>query len=180
MKKLTTEEFIRKAKEIHGDKYDYSKTVYGKDNKTKVCIICPIHGEFKQKPNVHLNGKGCRICKTSKLERLIFDFLKENKIQFIYQAKKNDLKWLHKQSLDFYMPEYKIAIECQGKQHFIEDGWNNKDTLKINIERDERKRKLCEENGIKLLYYSNLDIDYPYEVITDKNKLLEIIQNYEK
>ena len=60
-KQLTTEEFIRRAKEIHGDKYDYSKVEYV-GSKTKVCIICTEHGEFWQTPNGHLNGKGCPIC----------------------------------------------------------------------------------------------------------------------
>ena len=44
-KKLTTQEFIEKAKLVHGDKYDYSKVDYV-NSQTKVCIICPIHGEF--------------------------------------------------------------------------------------------------------------------------------------
>lgn len=47
-KKITTEEFIRRAKKVHGDKYDYSKVKYVKA-KEKVCIICPIHGEFTPK-----------------------------------------------------------------------------------------------------------------------------------
>lgn len=48
------------------------------------------------------------------------------------------------------------------------------------IERDNIKRKLCLENGVKLLYYSNLKIDYPYEVITDINNLLKVIELYAK
>lgn len=59
--KLTTEEFIKKAREVHGDKYDYSKVEYV-DNKTKVCIICPIHGEFWQSPEKHLSSQGCKKC----------------------------------------------------------------------------------------------------------------------
>lgn len=59
--KLTTEEFIRRAKEVHGDKYDYSKVEYV-NNTTKVCIICPTHGEFWQKPNTHIQKKGCKKC----------------------------------------------------------------------------------------------------------------------
>ena len=62
MGKLTTEEFIKKAKEIHGDKYDYSKVEY-KNLSTKVCIICPEHGEFWQSPGSHLTGRGCMKCK---------------------------------------------------------------------------------------------------------------------
>ena len=61
MRKLTTEEFIAKARAIHGDKYGYSKVEYIK-NTTKVCIICPIHGEFWQTPASHLNGQGCITC----------------------------------------------------------------------------------------------------------------------
>lgn len=61
VKKLTTKDFIEKSKAIHGDKYDYSKVDY-KGNKIKVCIICPIHGEFWQRPNEHLSGNGCIKC----------------------------------------------------------------------------------------------------------------------
>lgn len=60
-KKLTTEEFISHARKIHGDKYDYSKVEY-KNAKTKIRIVCPIHGEFWQTPDKHLHGKGCDKC----------------------------------------------------------------------------------------------------------------------
>ena len=57
----TTEEFIKKAKEVHGNKYDYSNTEYV-NSKKPVTIICPIHGEFKQTPFNHLSGNGCPEC----------------------------------------------------------------------------------------------------------------------
>ena len=60
-KRLTLEEFIEKARNIHGDKYDYSLVDY-KNSTTKVKIICPIHGVFEQKPNIHLDGSGCIKC----------------------------------------------------------------------------------------------------------------------
>ena len=50
--------FIERSIKIHGNKYDYSKVEY-KDFYTKVCIICPIHGEFWQKPNIHIRTKIC-------------------------------------------------------------------------------------------------------------------------
>lgn len=68
---LTLLEFINKAKEIHNDKYDYSKSNYVNYN-SKLNIICPIHGEFKQLVGNHLSGKGCPKCKfdnTSKIKR---------------------------------------------------------------------------------------------------------------
>lgn len=67
--------FCEKAKEIHGNKYDYSKVDYI-NSQTKVCIICPEHGEFWQRPNVHLNKHGCPFCKTSKLEEIVISILK--------------------------------------------------------------------------------------------------------
>ena len=57
----STEKFIEEAIKVHGDKYNYSKVDY-KGNKTDVTIICPIHGEFKQKPSMHLRGNGCPKC----------------------------------------------------------------------------------------------------------------------
>jgi hypothetical protein len=54
------EEWINKAIKVHGDKYDYSKVKY-KNNKTKVLIICPEHGEFWQEPSSHLSKHGCPI-----------------------------------------------------------------------------------------------------------------------
>ena len=59
--KKTLAVFIRQAKEVHGDKYDYSKVVYNSTDE-KVCIICPEHGEFWQTPYSHLKGSGCPIC----------------------------------------------------------------------------------------------------------------------
>lgn len=59
--KLTIEKFIEKARKVHNNKYDYSKVVY-KKSKDKVCIICPIHGEFYQTPNIHFRGNGCSEC----------------------------------------------------------------------------------------------------------------------
>ena len=57
-----TEAFITQAKAIHGDKYDYSKVKYV-NNRTKVTIVCPVHGDFQQQPSSHINQKaGCKKC----------------------------------------------------------------------------------------------------------------------
>ena len=61
MAKLTTEEFIAKAKAVHGDRYDYSKVEYV-GTKSPVIIICKEHGEFQQTPQKHLAGQGCIKC----------------------------------------------------------------------------------------------------------------------
>ena len=75
-KQLTTEEFIEKAREVHGDKYDYSKVNYV-NTYTKVTIICPIHGDFEQTPNAHLAGQGCPICNLGFTKAYKISLLKE-------------------------------------------------------------------------------------------------------
>lgn len=57
----TLQEFIFEANLKHCNKYNYSKSVY-KTCKDKICIICPIHGNFQQTPANHLRGSGCPIC----------------------------------------------------------------------------------------------------------------------
>lgn len=65
---MDTEEFIRKARELHGDRYIYSKINYIK-SKDKVIITCPIHGDFEIFPNSHLKGKGCSHCAKSQTSK---------------------------------------------------------------------------------------------------------------
>ena len=60
-KKKTFDLFVLEARNVHGNKYDYSKVEY-KNNLTKVCIICPEHGEFWKSPKHHLHGQGCPLC----------------------------------------------------------------------------------------------------------------------
>ena len=68
-KRKTTEQFIIQAKKVHGDKYDYSKVEY-KNQHTEVCVICPKHGEFWQRPKTHLRGRGCPQCGKEKLRTM--------------------------------------------------------------------------------------------------------------
>lgn len=68
---MNTQQFIVKARMLHGDKYDYSKVEYV-DTSTKVCIICPIHGEFWQRPNDHLTGHACRYCHIDSTKELVY------------------------------------------------------------------------------------------------------------
>ncbi len=58
---VTTESFIAGAKEIYGDRYDYSKVNY-KNREHRVTIVCPVHGDFQVYAREHLDGKGCPKC----------------------------------------------------------------------------------------------------------------------
>ena len=148
-KRLGTQEFIKRAKQIHGDKYDYSKVEYV-TSETKVQIICPKHGEFFQTPNCHLSGHGCPICNESHLEKTMKNILLENNIEFEQQKK---FIWLGRQTLDFYLPQYNIGIECQGGQHFqaVEHFGGEKEFQKL-LRRDKIKKQKCDTNNLKLFY----------------------------
>ena len=168
--KKTTEQFIEESKKNHGDKYDYSKVDYI-NGITKVCIICPEHGEFWQTPNDHLDGHGCPKCNKSSLEKEVEMLLGSKHIIFEQQKR---FDWLGRQSLDFYLPEYNIAIECQGEQHYKPiKHFGGIKTYNYTIKRDEKKKLLCEKNNIILLYYTHCKINNnDNNIYYNKNSLL--------
>lgn len=62
-KKLTQEEWVKRAEKIHAGRYDYSKVKYT-NSKVKVEIVCKEHGSFWQEPSSHVHtGRGCPVCK---------------------------------------------------------------------------------------------------------------------
>ena len=175
-KRLTNEEFIEKAQKVHQNKYDYSKVNYV-NTSTKVCIICKEHGEFWQTPNNHLFGAGCPTCPQSNMEGEVRQFLIKNNIQFEQEKSFEWLRFNKKMFLDFFLPEYGVAIECQGGQHFSPtDLFGGEDFYKLTIERDQVKRELCKKHGINILYYSHAHIDYPYPVFESLRLLLQAIK----
>lgn len=177
----TTEEFIKKAQEIHGDKYDYSKTEYIND-KEKVCIICPVHGEFWQRPGNHLHGWGCKKCSQSHLEGEILKLLNNTGIKFEYQKTFDWLKYITNLSLDFYLPDKKIAIECQGVQHYFPTSFGGEvspeELFSLIKNRDRIKKSLCEEHGIRVLYFTHENVQKNSDTFFDTATLLnEIIKD---
>src|ERR1035437_3659881 len=101
-KKLTTEEFIIRAKAIHGDKYDYSKVKYI-NARTKVIIGCknPLHEDYEQVPDAHLRGQGCKECGIKHRS----DSRKSNTKEFIERAIE-----IHGEKYDYSKVEYVDAI----------------------------------------------------------------------
>lgn len=144
------ETFIEKAKKVHGDKYDYSKSKWD-GAKKEIIITCKKHGDFIQKPNNHLSGYGCPYCNNSKLEDEIQKYLTENNIKYINRCNRKEFSWLERQHLDFYLPDYNVAIECQGRQHF--ENVDYFESLEKNIENDFNKKQKCKKNKVKILYY---------------------------
>jgi hypothetical protein len=110
LKKLTTEDFIIKAKDVHGDKYNYSMVEYV-TAKIKVSILCSEHGEFEQVPNNHLSGQGCPIC-GGKTKLTIEEFIRK-------------AKEVHGDKYDYSLVKYKnaitkVKIKCNTHNHVFE------------------------------------------------------------
>jgi hypothetical protein len=102
-----TEEFIKKAVSVHGDKYDYSNVQYSKSCE-KVEIVCLKHGSFWQTPNNHLRGKGCKKC----ANELLSDIRKYTTVDFVNKARA-----VHDNKYDYSKVTYKnrndlITIIC--------------------------------------------------------------------
>ena len=103
-----TESFIKKAKKMHGDRYDYSLAEYN-SSYSKVKIICSVHGIFEQSPSSHIQGRGCPTCK------------KEN---LLYYVKQREMK--------FYDFENKAKFKFSNKYSYNEDNFTN-GSKKIDI-----------------------------------------------
>ena len=109
----TSEEFISRAKLIHGETYDYSNVNYVNSHRL-VEILCRKHGPFKQIPYVHLYGCGCRLCgkSASNPENEIYDYI----IGLIgtCEVVRNNRKLLDGHEIDIYIPSLKIGFEYDG------------------------------------------------------------------
>ena len=179
---LGKEKFIQMAKEVHGEKYTYDHVEYV-NNKTYVLVTCSIHGDFPVWPFNHIYAhSGCPKCNASHMENEVETRLKDNNIEYIAQCGKKLFDWLGYQRLDFYLPEYKMAIECQGEQHFKSvEHFGGDERFKKRLEEDKTKLELCKEHGIDVLYYSNCQgVEFPYKVINNINLLIEEINNHGK
>ena len=162
-RKKTTEEFIKHAKEIHGDKYDYSKSNYI-NSTTKIEIVCPEHGSFFQSYVGHvLLKQNCPICSktTYKGEEKISNYLKAMKIDFETQKTFEDCKDKRCLKFDFYIPKQNLIIEYDGEQHYkmYTSFYRTEKDFKDAKERDELKNKLLKEHNIDLIR-----IPYDFEI----------------
>ena len=145
--KNNIENFINKANKIHNNYYDYTKSIYNRNNE-KIEIICPIHGSFWQKSTHHINRKqGCAKCSknVSKPEIEVQDFVKSLGLKI----KTNDRKFLENgQELDIIIHSKKLAIEFNGTYwHYDKRNKNIK-----SKEFHSNKSKICKSKNYVLLH----------------------------
>lgn len=72
MSRDSKDDFIRKSRAVHGDRYNYSKVEY-LGSRVKVIVICPVHGEFLVRPDIHIGGSICKKCQFEKKKKVLFD-----------------------------------------------------------------------------------------------------------
>ena len=148
---VTTNIFTNKAKQIHGEKYNY----YLDDipnTKVKIKIHCPKHGDFEQNVNNHLNGAGCPKCSRSRGESFIQLVLDKYKIPYKpeHRLPPNRCKY------DFYLPEHNLLIEFHGLQHyqFVEFFHKDQEDFLYKKERDRFKLELARMHRIPIIYFN--------------------------
>ena len=164
METLTTEEFIKRAKSLHGDIYDYSETSY-KGSALPLKIIHPKCGrEFYQVARVHLRGHGCKCLKCSKGEALISKLLKERDIEFERQVTFNELRNPKtKRPLFFdFLVRKNLVIEFDGAHHrqpvrfggrSYEKALNSFGDIKFY---DKLKDDFCNNNNLKIIRINSI------------------------
>jgi Zn finger protein HypA/HybF involved in hydrogenase expression len=166
---LSTDDFIFKAKQVHGEKFSYDSVNY-QHNDIEVDIKCnKCNFYFKQKPHSHLGGKGCPKCNESKGEINVAKYLDSKGILYIRQKKFDDLKDKKHLKLDFYLPKLKYIIEYDGHGHYLACFGSTPEEKQKNLEDCQRRDKIKNEwalrNNIPLLRIPYWDFDRIEELI---------------
>jgi len=129
---------------------------YSSTQKTKLKIICPIHGEFLQTVFAHINGSGCPKCSESKGERKVREFLESKNIKYSQEVKLFD-----NYRFDFYLEDLNTVIEYDGRQHYESDSYfGGLEGFLKTQERDKIKTEYCIKNDIRIIrigYFEDIE-----------------------
>jgi Zn finger protein HypA/HybF involved in hydrogenase expression len=140
--KLTTDEFINRSNKKHHNKYDYSKSVYV-NQKTPVTITCPIHGDFLQSPQHHMNGSGCQKCK---------GVAKLTNQEFIDRSNKEHKNFYDYSKTNYVNSSTKVKIICPIHGEFSQSPVNHvrgAGCPKCGVKERGDKKKLTTDDFIK-------------------------------
>ena len=161
-KNKTTEEYIAEVKLIHGETYDYSKTIYTR-GQDKIEVLCKKHGSFNIKAEYHKSGIGCTICKESRGEKKIAMVLAKLEIKYKRQKKFPTCRNEKCLRFDFYLKDFNLCVEYDGRQHFeAVRAFDGEKGLARVQKNDAIKNEWCKNNSVDLLR-----IDYHVKNIKD-------------
>lgn len=159
----TTEEFIADAIDVHLDRYDYTDTVYSRDNEP-VNIRCKLHGEFSQEASSHLQGRGCPACVPlfSKPEDELRSW-----VESLGLSTKRDRSILNGKEIDILIEEKSLGIEFNGLI------WHSDAFAKSPMTLHKHKTDLAKEKGIRLIHVYEDDWRDKKDIV--KNLLLNAL-----
>jgi very-short-patch-repair endonuclease len=175
--KLTENEIIRRSKEVHGDKFDYSKVNYI-NSKIPINIKCNhCNNMFQQNYRNHIiQNKGCPLCENRKTEKILYDYLITIYSNIIREFKQEWCKNKNCLPFDFCISELNIIIELDGNQHF-EQVMNWK-TPEENQKTDKYKMKCANENNYSVIRIIQNDVIHnKYNWKEELNNNIEKIKN---
>jgi len=115
--RMSLSDFVAHSKEIHGNKYDYGRVVY-KNNRTKVALVCSVHGEFFVSPDNHFKGYGCKKCNRD--ARCV-----RHQADFIERAKKVHPDYDYSESVFVEGHKKEIKIICPKHGSFYQDPYRH-------------------------------------------------------
>ena len=147
-------EFLPRAKEQHGELYDYSVSEPF-DRYSKVAIRCRKHGVFYQDPWLHISGAGCPRCSESKGERTIANILDVYRIEYIREYKIDGYKFKY----DFYLPDLDTYIEFHGRQHFEFNEFFHRDESDLERIRRYDQIKVSIVRGLSAQFWEFTHVD---------------------
>lgn len=161
---IGNEEFIRRANKIYNGFYDYSEVDYTNMHE-KVCIICPKHGRFYQRPYDHIQGHGCPKCGIveSQAENELYEYIcsivgKEN-------VERKNRSLLNGKEIDIYVPKYNLGIEYNGLRWHSEEFGKDKNYHLA-------KTEAAEKSGVKLIQIFEDEYINKKEIVLSKIKYL--------
>lgn len=166
----THDEFLKDFSKLN--KNNISILGIYKNNRTKIKCICNnCNTVFYANPKTLLKNSGCPICFISNGESIISNYLNINNINYVPQKRFYDLRGVNGGvlSYDFYLPDYNILIEYQGKQHYCPvDAFGGEEYYKIQIEHDNRKRNYAKSQNMRLLEICYVDYNNIEQILSEK------------
>ena len=155
----TSEDFIKDAIKVHGDKYTFKDTIY-KNSTTRIKVNCRKHGMFEILPSNLLQGYGCPKCRCtySKEENEVANFIGELNVE------SEKIKLENGQELDIYIPDKKIAFEFDGLYWHCE--------LKKDKYYHSKKTYYCKEQGIRLIHIFEDEWLYKRDIVKSNIRYL--------
>jgi len=168
--RLSTEEWIIRAKSIHGDLYDYALAKYS-NNKGKITIKCnKCNNVFSQRSDHHIKREyGCPVCNDSKGEKKVAKYLYNKNELFSREHGFKNLRNKNPLKFDFYLSDLNLLIEYDGDGHYKACFGSTPEEKQKNFEDCQRRDKIKDEwarkNNIPLLRIPYWDFDRIEELI---------------